>query len=179
MDSTDKQSNIRMILVMGVSGSGKTTVGRLLASRLNFEFVDADDFHSPANKAKMNKGIPLTDADRLPWLQAITTTTNELIAKGERVLLACSALTGSYREILINDKGFVPILFLEGGEKLFAQRLAQRKNHFFNNTLLQSQLMTLQKPNTAIYLNASETPEEIVEVACHQLEPYLARGSGG
>jgi gluconokinase len=178
MESSDKRSNILMILVMGVSGSGKTTVGRLLARRLDFQFVDADHFHSPANKAKMNQGIPLTDADRLPWLQAITTKTNALVAKGHRVVLACSALTVSYREILINDKGFVPILFLDGSDELFAERLAQRKNHFFNNNLLKSQLMKLQKPKTAIYLDASETPEEIVEVACHQLEPYLARGSG-
>jgi gluconokinase len=175
MESPNKRSNPKMILLMGVSGSGKTTVGKMLVERLGFEFIDADDFHSLANKAKMHKGIPLTDADRLPWLQAISAKVNELLGKGKRIVLACSALTQAYRDILINDKGSVPVLLLEGTEGLFSERLAQRKNHFFNKDLLQSQFEKLQKPEGCLYLDASKSPEEIVDSACHQLGSYLEK----
>jgi gluconokinase len=137
-------STVRIVVVMGVSGSGKTTVGQLLAARLDDIFVDADQLHTPANVAKMKEGIPLDDADREPWLEAIQATIERHRLAGHGLVLACSALKASYRERL--GGADVAFLFLSGDHDLLRERLAARKGHFFDPHLLDSQLATLEVP---------------------------------
>jgi len=145
-----------IILVMGVAGCGKSTVGALLAKRLGAGFIEADDFHSPENRAKMAAGVPLTDQDRTPWLQRLR---QELVAgKGDHVI-ACSALKAAYRKILAPDR----VIYLKGSQALIAKRLAARAGHFFNPTLLEDQLATLEEPKNAWIFNISQPPEAIVE----------------
>src|SRR5277367_5963405 len=149
--------NSIVVLVMGVSGSGKTTVGSMLAKRIDFEFVDGDDFHSEANKAKMHSGQPLTDEDRQPWLETIALKIKTWLSDQHNVVLACSALKESYRRVLIGDSAArVPIVFLEGSFELFHERLKRRNHPFMNQALLQSQFDTLEKPADAIYVDASQ-----------------------
>jgi gluconokinase len=162
-----------VILVMGVSGSGKTTIGRLLAERLSFQFIDGDDLHPDANKRKMGQGIPLTESDRKPWLDLIAERISGWLAEGERVVLACSALTESHRRVLIKNHDRVPIIFLSGSFDLIEKRLAMRKGHFFDSRLLSSQFTTLEAPKHAIKLDISANPEELTEQACICLKPYL------
>jgi gluconokinase len=151
-----------IILVMGVAGCGKSTVGALLAKRLGATFIEADDFHSPENRAKMAAGVPLTDQDRTPWLQRLR---QELVAgKGDHVI-ACSALKAAYRKILAADR----IIYLKGSAALIAKRLAARKGHFFNPNLLESQLATLEEPANAMTFSIFETPEAIVAAAIKEL----------
>jgi gluconokinase len=166
-----------VILVMGVTGSGKTTVGSLLAKRLNFLFVDGDDFHSEANRAKMHSGQPLTDEDRKPWLELLAAKIKTWLEQEVNVVLACSALREAYRETLIADeKERIPILLLSGSFELFHERLAKRNHPFMNKELLQSQFDTLEKPADAIYLDASLTKEEVVDAAVKELGPWLTAG---
>ncbi len=160
---------------MGVSGSGKTTIGEALAKRLSFDFVDADDFHSEENRKKMHAGHPLTDEDRLPWLQLLATKISEWLANEKNTVLACSALKSSYRQILIHDPKRVIILFLDGSFELFAERLAKRNHPFMNSTLLRSQFDTLEKPADAIILDASLSPDQIVDQAVKSLQEKLAQ----
>jgi gluconokinase len=155
-----------MILVlMGVSGSGKTTIGTLLAQRTGWTFADADDYHPLANKQKMASGQPLDDADRAPWLA----TLNELILKwqseGKGGILACSALKASYRDTLAHDvtPGTIHFVFLDGTEELIAQRLQARSHEFMNPKLLESQLATLERPEGAIRVSIDQPEEKIVD----------------
>jgi gluconokinase len=164
-----------VIVIMGVSGSGKTTVGKLIAQRIHFPFVDGDDLHSKANKEKMRAGLPLTDADRLPWLETLSDMISRWLAGRERIVLACSALEESYRRVLIKDPASTPIIFLKGSFELITKRLAQRKGHFFNRDLLPSQFAILEEPKDAIILDASETPDAIVKQACQRLRQYLGK----
>ena len=122
-------------LVMGVTGSGKSTVGRMLAERLGWVYLEADDFHSASNKEKMHKGIPLTEADRLPWLEAMHQELQAQNAKGKNVVLACSALREEYRRILMADLD-VKLIYLRGSRELIAERLRQRTNHFAGESIL-------------------------------------------
>jgi len=145
---------------MGVSGSGKTTVGRVLARRLQWPFLDGDDFHPPANVEKMRRGEALTDADRGPWLDALAAALRRHLGGGEGVVLACSALRSAYRDVLRIDER-VRFVFLEAAGSLLEQRLAGRAGHYFNPNLLQSQLETLEPPEDAIALDASRPPEEL------------------
>jgi gluconokinase len=131
---------------MGVSGSGKSTVGALLAARLQWEFADADWFHSPANIDKMHAGIPLTDEDRWPWLAAMAAWIEELRRNGAHGVLACSALKRRYRDVLRGGRDDVRFAFLEGDEKLIARRLAARSEHFMPPALLRSQFDALEAP---------------------------------
>jgi gluconokinase len=148
------------VVLMGVSGSGKTTVGRLLAGRLGWAFLDADEFHSTANVEKMRRGEPLTDADRDPWLQALAAALRKHLDSGESLVLACSALKASYRTVLrIDDR--VRFAFLRAGAPLLQQRLGGRAGHYFNPALLQSQLETLEPPDDAVVLDASRPPDEL------------------
>lgn len=156
-------STIRIIVVMGVSGSGKTTVGQLLAARLGDIFVDADQLHTPANVAKMKEGIPLDDADREPWLEAIEETIETHRRAGHGLVVACSALKAVYRERL--GGADVAFLFLSGDYALLRERLAARKGHFFDPHLLDSQLATLEEPqgNEAYRADIHDTAAHIVD----------------
>ena len=135
-----------IVIVAGVSGSGKTTVGAMLAGRLGWPFADADDFHPPANVAKMQAGIPLTDADREPWLRAIAAWMDERIARGEDAVIACSALKRSYRDQLLDGRPAARMVFLAPDREVLARRLAARHGHFFPEQLLGTQLDALEPP---------------------------------
>jgi len=135
-----------ILIVAGVSGSGKTTVGAMLAGRLGWRFADADDFHPAANIEKMRAGIPLTDEDRLPWLQAIAAWMDERIARGEPTVLGCSALKRSYRDLLLGGRPQVQMIFLVVDREVLARRLAARSGHFFPGQLLGTQLDALEPP---------------------------------
>ncbi|MEG3843606.1 gluconokinase [Microcoleus sp. herbarium14] len=149
-------------IVMGVSGSGKTTVGKLLAQSLNWDFSDADDFHPPANIEKMSLGIPLEDADRLPWLGQLQATIDWWLLENKNVVLACSALKASYREMLFRDKQRMKIVYLKGDFELLAARLKTRENHYMKADLLSSQFATLEEPENAIIIDASQQLELMV-----------------
>ena len=150
-----------IVIVMGTTASGKTTIGSLLAQRLGWEFVDADDFHAAANVEKMKHGIPLTDADREPWLRALHDKIVQWNAAGRQVVLACSALKQSYRDELQAGKD-VKFVYLKGSYELFSQRVVARKGHFAKQDLLASQFATLEEPTDAITVDATPSPEEIV-----------------
>lgn len=134
------------LVVMGVSGSGKSTIGKALAARLGWRFEDGDAFHPPSNVAKMRARHPLTDEDRWPWLRAIATEIDRACAAGERVVIACSALRRAYRDILVHGRNDVRIIYLNGNEPLIASRLSRRKGHFMPPGLLASQFATLEPP---------------------------------
>ena len=144
---------------MGVAGSGKSTVGRLLAERLGWPFLDGDDFHPPENVEKMRQGIPLSDADRLPWLEHL----RELVSRSGSAVVACSALKESYREILSGGDPRVRFIYLRADPALLAARLEKRTGHFFARTLLDSQFAALEEPEGAITVDASQPPEATVE----------------
>ena len=149
-------------IVMGVSGSGKTTVGKLLAQSLNWDFSDADDYHPSANIEKMTLGIPLEDADRLPWLLQLQAAIDRWLLENKNVVLACSALKASYREMLCRDQQRMKIVYLKGSFHLLATRLKSRENHYMKADLLLSQLETLEEPENAIIIDASQPLELIV-----------------
>jgi len=135
-----------ILIVAGVSGSGKTTVGAVLAGRLGWPFADADDFHPAASVAKMRAGIPLTDEDRWPWLRAIGAWMDERIARGESAVVACSALKRSYRDLLLNGRPQARMVFLAPDLEVLTRRLAARVGHFFPEKLLASQLSAVEPP---------------------------------
>lgn len=153
-----------LFVVMGVSGSGKTTIGTVLAKRLGAEFADADDFHSPENKQKMHDGIPLTDEDRAPWLQRLNDVLRDWKEKGQKGVLACSALKASYRDVLASglNAGEPIFVWLDGSPALIAQRLAARKGTYMNPSLLGSQFATLEAPTDAVRVVNDRTPDEVV-----------------
>jgi gluconokinase len=140
------------LVVMGVSGSGKSTIADKLAERLSWPYQDGDKFHPASNIAKMSAGHPLTDEDRWPWLQAIADEIDRVCKAGEHAVIACSALKRAYRDILVHGRSDVRIVYLDGTEPLIAKRLAQRKGHFMPPGLLASQFRTLEPPD------ASENP---------------------
>jgi gluconokinase len=135
-----------ILIVAGVSGSGKTTVGAMLAGRLGWRFADADDFHPAANIEKMRAGVPLTDADRWPWLRAIAVWMDRGIATNEPAVIACSALRRSYRDILLGGRPQAQLVFLAADRQVLARRLAARHGHFFPGQLLGSQFEALEPP---------------------------------
>lgn len=149
---------------MGPAGSGKTVIGKLLAAQLSWEFADGDDFHPPANIAKMSQGTPLTDEDRLPWLQSIRDAMVQWQSQGKSVVIACSALKCSYREVLgigSNAKD-VKLVYLKGTYDLLLERLHSRKGHYMKEQMLASQLADLEEPTDAITIDIAKSPEEIV-----------------
>ena len=154
-----------MIIVFGVSGAGKTTVGKLLAQELGWQFLEADDFHSAANIVKMRSGRPLTDEDRWPWLDRLREQIEQLLSAGENAVLACSALKRAYRDRLhVSDE--VKFVFLRGDYALVEKQLRSRRGHFMNAGLLQSQFDELEEPQAderAITVELGRAPEEIVE----------------
>lgn len=153
-----------VLVVMGVSGSGKTTIAVLLARRLHWELADADSFHSPANVRKMRDGIPLTDEDRWPWLHAIAAWIDETRGAGRRGIVACSALKRSYRDILVGARQDVRLVYLRGDRELIGERLATRRGHFMPAALLQSQFDELQEPGpdeNPITVSVAAEPEAV------------------
>jgi gluconokinase len=157
-----------IVIVMGTTGSGKTTIGSLLAKRMGWEFVDADDFHPPPNVEKMKHGIPLTDADREPWLKALHDRIVEWIAEKRSAVLACSALKQSYRDEL-GVSSDVRFVYLKGSYQLFSERVLARRGHFAKQDLLASQFATLEEPTDAITVDATPPPEQIVSELRRQL----------
>jgi gluconokinase len=145
---TDKTGKIPCALVvMGVSGSGKSTIGEKLAARLSWSYEDGDRFHPASNVAKMSAGHPLTDEDRWPWLQAIADEIDLVCKAGQHAVIACSALKRAYRDVLVHGRNDVRIVFLDGTQQLIADRLARRKGHFMPAGLLASQFKTLEPPD--------------------------------
>ena len=155
-----------VIVVMGVSGSGKTTVAQLLAERLGWQFAEADRFHSPANVEKMRSGIALTDEDRAPWLAAIARFIDEARASGRPAVVTCSALKRRYRDVIAGGRADVRLVYLAGDYGLIAQRMAKRAHHYMPVSLLKSQFEALEPPagdENALVLPIERAPEEIVE----------------
>lgn len=154
-----------IVIVFGVSGAGKTAVGKLLANNLGWRFYEADDYHSRANIEKMHNGVPLTDADRWPWLESLRELIERLIDAGENAVLACSALKRAYRERL-RVSGEVKFVFLRGDYALIAKQLQHRRGHFMNPGLLQSQFADLEEPEPdegVLTIELGRTPPELVE----------------
>ena len=159
-----------ILILMGVSGSGKTTVGQLLAEKLHCGFSDADVFHSPGNIAKMHSGVPLNDDDRWPWLAAIRAAILDYRQKGETHVFTCSALKEVYREKLASAaETDIRFVHLHGTPELLAERLAKRKGHFFDPHLLQSQIDTLEPPANAIVVDIAPPPEQIADEILRQI----------
>lgn len=169
MDSNDTSPNVipqtAAVIVMGVSGCGKSTIGSLLAHRLSWEFQDGDWFHPPENVEKMHNGTPLTDADRMPWLNAIAARIGELRMSGAQEVIACSALKKRYRDILVGGNSDVRLVYLKGSQDLIGHRISLRQEHFMPAALLQSQFATLEEPSPAekpIVVAIDGTPADIV-----------------
>lgn len=159
-----------IIYIMGVSGSGKTTIGKNLSAKINIPFFDGDDFHSAANKEKMHAGIPLTDDDREDWLKRLNELAKEH-AKKIGAVIGCSALKDKYRTIL-SEGISVPLfwIFLQGSYDLIKKRMEERKGHFMPAELLRSQFDTLEVPKDAIVIDISKSPDEIVDAIIHAIK---------
>ena len=161
-----------VLVVMGVSGSGKSTIGEQLAERLGWSYEDGDKFHPASNVAKMSAGHPLTDEDRWPWLQAIADEIDRVCKAGEHAVIACSALKRSYRDVLVHGRRDVRIVYLNGTQELIADRLAQRKGHFMPPGLLESQFKTLEPPGAdenPVIVSIDAPVAEIVDDTINQM----------
>jgi len=156
------KNNAMVVIVMGVTGAGKTTIARALAESLGWEFHDGDDLHTDASKRRMHQGIPLNDADRAPWLSAIRKLIETMLASGRNGVVACSALKQSYRDEIVVDPTSVKVVYLKGSKEMIAERLHDRGGHFMNPDLLQSQFDTLEEPRDAIVVDVAAAPEAIV-----------------
>ena len=153
-----------VIVIAGPAGAGKTTVGHALASAQNWRFVDGDDFHTPAAVSKMRAGVPLTDAERAPWLASLHSLISAILGRREHLVLACSALKERYRATLRGDLRTVRFVYLKADEQTLGRRLADRAGHFVGPTLLTSQLADLEEPADALTIDATEPPERIVAI---------------
>ena len=165
-----------IVIVMGVSGSGKTTVAAGLARQKGWLLLEGDSFHPPANIAKMKVGIPLTDDDRWPWLQAIAAREDELIAAGQSAVVACSALKRAYRDILMGGRPDTVLVYLRGSQALIAERMKARQNHFMPPALLDSQFATLEEPapdEHPIVVDIGGSAEAAIKKAISQLKERL------
>ncbi len=163
-----------MLVLMGVSGAGKTTIGKRLARTLGWTFRDADDFHPAANIAKMSAGIPLTDEDRWPWLAAIGHWLDVQRQHGGKAIVTCSALKRIYRDKLLNGRPDVRLVFLKGSKRLIADRLNRRSGHFMPPGLLDSQFATLEEPSRderAIVVSVAPAPNRVVAEIMHYVAP--------
>jgi gluconokinase len=157
-----------VIVLMGVTGSGKTTIGRLLAEKLGWRYYDADDFHPPANIEKMTKGTPLDDGDRLPWLESLRELIRKSLECNENSVLACSALKRSYRDYLLIDDQ-VKLVYLKGDHGLIQARLNKRKGHYMDPRLLDSQFDILEEPGRGDQVEITSSPDEIVQTITKRL----------
>jgi gluconokinase len=160
----------RAVVLMGVAGSGKTAVGTQLAHKLNWIFLDADNFHPPANIEKMKHGIPLNDHDRAPWLQRLHDELQIQMAKGHSAILACSALKESYRNVLRDEKSPPTFVYLDVDPETIRGRLQHRTAHFFPKELMESQFAALEKPKDAIIVDARKPLDAVVDQVIHALE---------
>ena len=151
-----------VIVLIGVAGSGKTTIGLKLAGALGWPFRDADEFHPAENIAKMSSGIALTDRDRGPWLAAIRAYIDERLGRGESAVLTCSALRESYRQTIVPDPARVKLVHLAGDYRLILERLQHRQGHFMKPEMLKSQFETLEPPQDALVVDVALSPEAIV-----------------
>jgi carbohydrate kinase (thermoresistant glucokinase family) len=160
-------------VLMGVSGSGKTTIAEGVAKLEGWRLVEGDDFHPPANVVKMRSGTPLTDEDRWPWLRAIAREIDAMLARGERAVVASSALKRAYRDILIGDRRDVALVYLKGSKRVIADRMAARKGHFMPAALLDSQFAALEEPTAdehPIVVSIDRPADEIVEDVARKLK---------
>lgn len=163
-----------IVVLMGVTGAGKTTVGLLLAKALGAEFAEGDSYHPRSNVEKMRRGIPLDDADRRPWLEALSAEIGRWLAEDRTVVLACSALKQSYRDLLAAGRPGVVFVHLKGEQALLRARLERRQGHYMPPSLLASQLATLEEPEDAITIDVAAPPEALVE----QIRAALGRLEG-
>lgn len=176
-DAQSRKSSPPIVVVMGVSGSGKTTIAAMLAGSLDSHFLEGDDLHPPSNVAKMKSGTPLNDDDRRPWLKAIAAEIDEWRGRGEAGVVTCSALKRAYRDIIIGDRPEVVLVYLKGSRELIGHRMAQRHEHFMPVALLDSQFATLQEPGPderPIVVDVGPRPGQIVAEILRQLK---ARGT--
>ena len=160
----------RFLIVMGVSGSGKTTIGQAVASKLGWDFYDADDFHPQENIAKMAMGIPLTDADRAPWLASLHDLIESCLTRDRPGILACSGLKESYRQFLLEGNERVEIIYLRGSYELIRSRMSARKNHYMKPEMLQSQFDALEEPTDALTVDISLSVDEITQKILQHME---------
>jgi gluconokinase len=157
-----------VVIVLGVAGVGKTTVGRALAQQFSWRFVDADDLHSPAAIAKMRTGVPLSDVDRAPWLAALHAVVATALERREPLVLACSALKQRYRDTLRGTLRTVRFVYLEADEATLAERLAHRRGHFAGPSLLATQIADLEAPADALAIDATLPPDAIVDKIAYE-----------
>jgi gluconokinase len=157
-----------IIVLMGVAGCGKTSVGKLLSESLGWRYFDADDFHPPANINKMANGIPLNDADRQPWLESLQRLITDNLDNHQSAVVACSALKQSYRNMLLVDER-VLLVYLKGSYDLIAERLSARGEHYMNPDLLDSQFEALEEPLDALHVDIASSPDRIVETIREKL----------
>ena len=155
--------NATGLIVMGVAGCGKTTIGKALAARLGWDFFDADAFHPPANVAKMASGVPLDDDDRAPWLAALHDLLARTLREGRHPVLACSALKQRYRETLLAGNGGIRVVYLRGSYELILARMNDRTDHYMKPGMLHSQFEALEEPQDALTVDITPTAEEIIE----------------
>jgi carbohydrate kinase (thermoresistant glucokinase family) len=162
------------LVVMGVAGSGKSTIGEALSQRLGWRYADGDSFHPPVNVAKMSAGQPLTDEDRWPWLKAIAAEIERCRQEGQHIIIACSALKKAYRDILVHSRDDIRMVYLNGSHDLVADRIGHRKGHFMPPGLLDSQFAALEPPSPderPIIVSIDASVEVIVEHILQQLQP--------
>lgn len=164
-----------VVIIMGVSGSGKSTVGAMLARRFCARFIEGDDYHSSANIEKMSSGVPLDDSDRMPWLAALASEIRRHRAGGSDVVVACSALKARYRELLVGDIPDSFFVYLKGDEPLIRQRIDKRPGHCMPENLLVSQFEILEEPPEAIVIDIQDSPERIVGSIHRQLRNSTGR----
>ncbi len=161
-DTDSSGGPLCVVIVMGVEGSGKTTIGRMLAQALRWEFADADDFHTPQARAKMAAGAALTDEDRRPWLEALRDLIAQCLGANRRMVLACSALRQSYRDMLTVNAGRETFVYLRGDIELIRERLRHRAGHYAGVSLLDSQFQTLEEPRDALTVDIADSPQQVV-----------------
>jgi len=158
-----------IIILIGVSGCGKTTIGSELSKRVGCQFLDGDDFHPADNIKKMANAVPLTEVDRLPWLHTLRREIERFLDSGEDLVLACSALSRESRNILRGDSDNIRFVYLSGTKELISQRLNERTGHFMSAALLDSQFDALEEPESAIVISITQSPQQVVDQLCDEL----------